>query len=131
MPHTTCEYGFEWKILAVVQEMILSRTGSLSECLIVLDGGGEVNSLFQIAPSEGWSSAKKSLLAEGRPYIFFDPFDAPDYAWLDWSGVDRPTMERLVGRPFEESDFVPVRRLRRAGQLDPPKSYPESWGVMF
>ena len=131
MPHTTFDYGFERKILAAVQELIHSRTGSLDTCLVVLDGDGDVKSLVHEPPPEGWSFAKNKLRSEGRPYIFLDPFDAPDHTWLDWFGVHRSTIERLVGKPFEESDFVPLRRLRRAPRLDPPKSYPESRGVMF
>ena len=46
MPHTTFDYGFERKILAAVQELIHSRTGSGETCLVVLDGDGDVKSLL-------------------------------------------------------------------------------------
>jgi hypothetical protein len=73
----------------------------------------------------------EKLRAGGQPYIFLDPFDAPEYTWLEWSNVRRSTMERLMGGPFVESDFVRMVGWRGAPALDPPNTFPETWGVMF
>jgi hypothetical protein len=131
MPHTTFEYGFEWRVLELAQTVCQSGARSVRTCLIPLDrSGARVSLVVDLRPHE-WLPAKERLRQEGQPYLFFDPFDAPEYTWLEWFQVDRAAMERLLGRPFAEADFAPLVGRRRAPRLDPPGTFPESWGVMF
>jgi hypothetical protein len=41
-------------------------------------------------------------------------------------------MERLIGEPFQATDFIKVQHATsQAPDLNPPHEYPTCWGVMF
>jgi hypothetical protein len=54
--------------------------------------------------------------------MYFDPFDWPEYAWLEWKQVPRATLEQMLGEPWMKAFGTST-----AG----PKELPESWSVMF
>ncbi len=92
--------------------------------LLVLDDGG--GGALGFGDGSQFAETKKDFRAVGRRYIFFDPFDAPEYTWMEWHGITRQMMEARMGSSFEESDFVPVH-----GPPLAEKGFPESWDVMF
>jgi hypothetical protein len=98
---------------------------------MVLNGEGEVQTVHFKCPEEDWYQFVERLRKANTPHLFYDPVDAPEYAWLDWHHVDRPTMERLISVPFVEDDFIKIQSLERGKDLDPPNPFPVSWGVMF
>jgi hypothetical protein len=57
-------------------------------------------------------------------HIFYDPFDPPEYRWLEWSGLPRATAEKLLGVAFEPRDFV---HFSTKESID----FPAAWDVMF
>jgi hypothetical protein len=69
-------------------------------------------------------SVRDRSTAGDTPFLFYDPFDAPEYTWLEWQGIARPIMERLLGQAFVETDFFSLKDGRQ-------QPYPETWGVMF
>jgi hypothetical protein len=98
---------------------------------MLLSGDGSVRTLQFECPGDTWSQLTERLDAAGTAYLFYDPLDAPDYTWLSWRRIERPTMERLIGERFESVDFVKTRASSRARDLEPPSTLPASWGVMF
>ena len=59
------------------------------------------------------------------PYLFYDPFDAPEYTYLAWHQISQSLMENWIGSSFESTDFI--HRFKNKS-LD---SFPITWNVMF
>src|SRR5258708_5083222 len=102
MPHTTHAYPFEAKVGRFADELSQRFTTgtSLRSCLLVLDRDGSVLTLsFEGSP--GWHERVRALEATGVPYLFYDPLeDGMEYVWVSWQGIERVTMERLIGQAF-------------------------------
>jgi hypothetical protein len=124
MPHSTVAYPFEGKVGAWAADLSQARTGTLRSFLLTLVPDGAGNSFTLDFPAGDPRQAKERLQAAGTPFLFFDPFDAPVYTWLEWHHIARPAMERLLGRELADTDFISVKGGGR-------RPYPESWGVMF
>lgn len=133
MPHMTQAYPFEWKVLVFAHRLSEKLAGKpFVSFLMVFDDKGSVRTLQFEHPENGWHILTKRLNESGAVYLFYDPFDAPEYTWLSWSHIDRSTMERLIEHPFEDADFVKEQHATsRAPDLKVPNMYPVSWGVMF
>jgi hypothetical protein len=134
MPHTTHAYGFEEKVVGFAGGLSARCTAgeAVRSFLLELDRDGNVTSL-----SFGGGSRERAARAAaghpGTPHLLYDPLDdGVEYIWLSWEGIERPVMERLIGRRFEGADFIPIPAFaRRARALDPDGQFPRSWGVMF
>ncbi len=132
----TQAYPFEWKVLGFAQDLSARLAGEGDHTfLMILTGRGVVRSL-QFGPSEGhWHQLTAELDRAGPggdAYLVYDPFEGPEYTWLSWRRIERPTMERLIGGAFENADFVKAQPAPwDAPDLEPPGAYPASWGVMF
>jgi len=59
-------------------------------------------------------------------WLFYDPFDSPEYIWLAWRNISRDVMEHLLGVSFQAKDFLPNR-----DGAEIIHSFPETWEVMF
>ncbi len=132
MPHITQAYPFESKVLAFANSLSgrLASAGGDRSFLMELDSDGAVRTLRFECAEGSWRTLKASLDRADTPYIFYDPFDVPEYTWLSWRRIDRPTMERLMGECFEDADFQKhPQATSRAPDLI-SNEYPESWGVM-
>ena len=83
-------------------------------------------------PEGGWHPIKDELLVSKQPFLFFDPFDAPIYTWIEWQGIARATMERLLGAEFCPADFQSFRPAgATAPALKTQDAFPSTWSVMF
>jgi hypothetical protein len=134
MPHMTQGYPFEWKVLGSAESLStkLAGTQGYHSFLMVLDGNGSVRTLQFECPEDSWHQLTERLDRAGAAYLFFDPFDAPEYTWLSWRHIDRSTMERLIGDRFVDADFAKAQHVTsRAPDLEPPNTFPTSWEVMF
>ena len=134
MPHKTQAYPFELKILIFAQSLSTKLAGGNGHhsFLMILNDNGSVRTLQFEHSEDTWYQLTEKLNQAGESYLFYDPFDAPEYMWLSWRQIDRSTMERLIGTFFEETDFEKSQNAsHRAPDLKPPKKYPVSWGVMF
>jgi hypothetical protein len=134
MPHTTHAYPFEIKVAQLAETLCGRFTAGQRPraLLLVLDDAGNVRSLTFEAP-DGWHVTVERLRQADIPHLFYRPLEEGlEYVWLSWSGIDRSTMQRLMGQTFEEADFLPFTAVRdRAPKLEPEKQFPPSWGVMF
>lgn len=126
MPHTTFAYPFEWKIHAWAQRF---RGGAGFLALV-----GEVGEFVRVVEADRVSfgnrcvsHAVKEAETRGAPrWIFYDPFDAPEYAWLEWQGVPQIMWEWLLELPFAPEDLRAFR-----GEAAALAEVPAAWGVMF
>jgi hypothetical protein len=135
MPHTTNAYMFEFKVSGFAGEMCGRFTTGESprSFLLILDQNGSVTSMSFDDGSPEWSERVWATTHSETPHLFYNPLDdGREYVWLSWKGIDVSVMERLIGRRFEESDFLPFPQFdHRARKLDPEKQFPQFWGVMF
>jgi hypothetical protein len=124
---------FERKVLDFAQRLSQQLTGrGHQRFVMVFDAQGAVQTLYFECPDESWHQFTNKLEQADTPHLFYDPFDAPEYTWLSWAHIDRSVMERLIGDPFEDADFVKYKHgAWRAPDLQPVNRFPVSWGVMF
>jgi hypothetical protein len=125
-------YPFERKVVGFASRLAARLAGpeAAHGFLMTFDSSGSVRTVQFERPADGWNPSALEEVATG--YLFYDPFDPAEYTWLSWSRIDRATMERLLGEPFTDADFVKDPQATvRSGTLDPPNTYPNSWGVMF
>jgi hypothetical protein len=125
MPRSTIAYPFEYKVFDWLNRLSSwARPGEPQTFLLALTHQGEVIRLLFECPTAGWHEELEVLKQRNQPFIFFDPFDYPEYAYFQWFKIDKVTMERLMGAAFQESDFAGGGRKEDTG-------YPETWGVMY
>ena len=132
MPHATHGYLFESQVLKFVHELSEKFTNQDSKLLIEFNESGSSKSIHFESPGSSIYELRSQMVARGCPYIFYDPFDLPEYMFLCWNQVEQATMERLIGRKFEESEFVKNSLpMNSAPDLQSPNAFPASWQVMF
>ena len=134
MPHITQAYAFESKILGFACRLSVYLAGGQKghSFVMVLNAEGAVQTLHFECPADSWHHLTDRMDRDGTPYIFYDPFDAPEYTWISWRQISRSTMERLIGERFQGSDFIKAPNPTiQAPELKPPGEFPICWGVMF
>ena len=129
MPHSTHNYLFESKILKCADELSQILTGGNRSFIIECNEDGVAQKILFSTSTNSLHSYLEALNRVKTPYIFYDPFDAPEYTWMCWSGIARSTMERLIGSAFEKSDFIPQNRALH--ELKAEATFPVCWDVMF
>ena len=126
IPHATQAYGFEAKLFGLASRLAGHHrpgAGASRHAWLFLPGPHGELEVLTPSHSEVHGLCER-LRHEGRAYLFWDPFDFPEYAWLEWHKLDRTTAETLLGGPFEESDFINTRDRSH-------RDWPPSWNVMF
>ncbi|MEA3440985.1 MAG: hypothetical protein U9R58_11965 [Chloroflexota bacterium] len=132
MPHATYAYPFEFVVWEFAGGLSRRKSSDERTFVLVLDQAGEVESLKFEHEEATWFNLKVKLEETGVPYLFYDPFDAPEFYWLSWHKIGRTTMERLIGKPFDDADFMEgMPGSNRPPDPDTAIEYPETWGVMF
>ncbi len=108
MPRSTVSQPFEWRLFFWASHL---RGGAgflvvLGETTRIIDADHESrgNRLVSVEKSD-------EVRQNAACWIFFDPFDAPEYTWLAWQGVTPAMWKQLTGEDLGE--------------------IPESHGVMF
>jgi hypothetical protein len=98
--------------------------GERSTVLVEFNSDGTVRSI-RSEPIHKGGLRERANACEGA-YLFYDPFEPNEYAWLEWRGIERGTVERVLGQVFTAEDFVGRR-------FDRPKieEFPATWDVMF
>jgi len=123
VPHVTRSYAFEDKVFTWADDLSLLMTGHHSAFILKFGGNGRVRTL-EFGDIARYRIDKQSVDAKAESYLFFDPFDYQEDCWISWKEIDRCTMERLIGRKFEDSDFG--HHLDGTLQL-----YHSTWSLMF
>ena len=122
MPSSTVKYAFEHGLLAWAGQFrggdgflaVFGPTGKIAEVYVA----EATQSGKRLVSHE----LKERITREHTSWMFFDPFDWPEYAWLEWHQVPRATLEQMLGEPWLKALDASV---------DGPKELPESWSVMF
>ena len=137
MTHMTQGYPFEWKVLGFANNLSRRLAGDGCTFLMVLNSEGALRTLQFEHSESSWHDLTQQLKEADESHVFYDPFDAPEYTWISWHNVERPTMERLIGKHFDGSDFAKSSAppaphpAYAAPELEPVNTFPVSWGVMF
>ncbi len=95
---------------------------------IHFDDDGRVTNLDFAPPGSTWTREVVRLSQGGTSYLVFDPFELREWDYLAWNRVPRSAIERLLGAPFDDGDFVPYSR-DRVDRWLPPGGWPECWDV--
>ena len=131
MPHTTCRFPFEGKILSTLRGLLQpleGLAGSAATLLLVLNPDGSIE--IWIYPKADQSDVRlRELETLKASFIFYDPFERPEYEFLKWVNVGRDTMEMLIGEAFSADDFDDPIGLH--GPKGDSVAYPKTWSVMF
>lgn len=121
MPHTTSNYPFEFRIFEWADALAKRLAGDHKRfCLLLDEGGSTLRLVFDDAKSPDGAAAA---------WVLYDPFDHPEYAYMQWQNVSAATFERFLGSPFLPQEFVPMGRDDRGSELG--EGFPTSWSVMF
>jgi hypothetical protein len=125
MPHATNRYMFEMRIAFAVGELhtrlaLPGDPGDETEWLFLLQSSGDFR---RAEVGSDWLARRAEHAERGDGWIYGARPEF-DYTWLEWGNIPRAVFERLMGRPFDDADFISTRD----GKHQP---YPESWGVMF
>jgi hypothetical protein len=125
MPRYSAKFKFEFKVFDWAMRFCHLMTGRIMDdsFSIILDADGATRRAFFGDPAE--------FGPEGDPYgqpaqsaLFYNPIDAPEYYFMYWQNIRRETLERLMGEPFEEADFVSLSGRERM-------EFPPRWSVWF
>lgn len=126
MPRTTVAHRFEWLLFAWAQAL---RGGA--GFLAVVDEGGAIARIHE-ADARSFGNrcvaheVHDAVTRSAARWIFFDPFDAPEYAWLGWQAVPPSAWGPLVRAGLEPPVLAVFADLEALLAAIPP-----SWGVMF
>lgn len=132
MPHKTQAYAFEQKILEFAGNLSKSLSGANRTFVMIFNGTGAVQTIIVKKPSASSNDLTKQLEETKQPIFFYDPFDAPRHTWISWFMIKRSTMERVIGKRFDDFDFQKSESASEwTPELSPKNVFPESWGVMF
>ena len=126
MPRSTVEHEFEEMVMKFASDFSTLRSSEPEAFAIAFnDSGVPVVTKFASELPSG-NEVTRVLMGEFSEHervFFFDPFDWPEYAWVQWRGVCREMMERLTGQTFDESS------LPRAKAGD--DAFPSTWSFMY
>lgn len=124
MPHPTCKYPFEWKILNWAQRFSTVLTGHCHYAffMVFAENGLTKKIILGDQPETFDRKELVVLQQEASSWLFHDPFEGPVYTYVQWQNVDRSTMERITGASFEPNDLTSNGK---------SIEFPTSWGVMF
>ena len=87
MPTTTATYGFEYKIWAWATRFSQQHTGERHKTFCAdIDASGNIIGIVFGADDS------RALCESSASWIFYDPFDAPEYSWLAWEKVSQKAM---------------------------------------
>lgn len=100
MPRSTIQHPFEYAIFAWAGE-----AHGIQTWFVPFDDSGRAGSVV-FAPQPDELDRLKS--AHSR-WFLYDPFDFPEYGWVQWQNVDRGSLERLFGKtwPPDQAPQVP------------------------
>lgn len=126
MPHSTIKYPFELRVFAWASGFSEAMTGHPSySFLLLLKSDGAVSQLiFGDRPRHFDVDKKEALISASPSWLFYDPFDFPEYGFLEWQNFNRSIMERVVRERFDDLDFIGF------GTEDGQMEFPTSWTLM-
>ena len=101
MPRSTFNFPFEARVHAAV----LAAGGDLAD-KVFLRVATDSSEVVVFRGDEAANERQRGG-ADGRAFIYYDGFDVPDYAFLEWKAISREKMEAWLGCRFTAADFRP------------------------
>lgn len=123
MPRSTVKYEFEFKVLEWASNFSFRLTDENVEFLILFDSDGAIRGVLFSETSKRFRSESTNSINKS---FFYDPFDAPEYTFIQWENLNRKILERIVGHQFSEDDLN--TRFSNENRLE---EFPNSWKIMF
>src|SRR5437868_2341965 len=122
MPRSTVKHAFEHGLLGWASQF---RGGD--GFLALFDPAGTITEVYVGEAAQSGKSLvshelKDRITQKHASWMFFDPFDWPEYAWLEWHQVPRATLEQMLDEPWRKAFGSSSESL---------KDLPETWSVMF
>jgi hypothetical protein len=125
MPRSTVKHAFEHGLLGWASQFrdgdgllaLFGPAGTITEVYV-----GEADQYGKRLVSH---ELKDRITQQHSSWMFFDPFDWPEYAWLQWNQVPRATLRQMLGEHGEQW------RKALGESAESFKDLPETWGVMF
>ena len=115
---------FERKVERWASALSCSLAGARSPFVLLLAPDGRVRSVSFEHPASSWFAQANALAEAGERFLFYDPLEGSGRAFITWAGVDRRTLERLLGAPLTDADFVAESR-------DTPSAFPPAWDAVI
>lgn len=125
MPHSTFDYLFEMKVMSFAGKFSYKISSDNKTFLMTFDSNGSISKIVFEKPEPSWFDYLKQLKEQDVSYLFYDPFDAPEYTWVEWNNIEQQAMDRLIGEKFEDKDFISIIKNQSK------QSYSSTWSVMF
>jgi hypothetical protein len=123
MPFSTCKYDFEVKVLKYTHGVCRALIGKLVPFIMIFHKDGSIQRIH----FDNVTELLDKVRGKETGYLLFDPFDEPEYSYVEWNHINRLQMETLLEVAFEPGDFV----ARKHDEVYLQVSFPESWKVMF
>jgi hypothetical protein len=122
-------FGFETKVFGFAsrcarQQHPADAAAKPPTVLLVFTPDGQHEVLTTNTNPSDKHSLVKELRDGGRSFLSWDPYGWPEDAWMEWQGLSRAAMERLLGAPFQDDDFVNKLDARQ-------QDWPERWGASY
>jgi hypothetical protein len=122
MPRSTVKHAFEHGLLGWASQFragdgflaVFGPAGTITEVYV-----GEADQSGKRLVSH---ELKERITQQHSSWMFYDPFEWPEYAWLQWNQVPRAALEQMLGEPWRKAFGASAESL---------KELPETWSVMF
>ena len=132
MPHATFRFPFEFKMLSWAADLSSLMTGENRCFLLILDSEGAVRQLLFGENEYDYDRETWQVAMQSNPcWLLYHPFDGPVHTYMQWQNIQRTTLERLMGKQFEEADFAKKFLPQFPQTVDERVEFPASWNVMF
>lgn len=123
MPHATNKYPFEWRLFEQAGRFSHSLAGApFYAFLVVLTVDGRTQRILVGDEPQHHDPAWSQAMDAAPAWFFYDPFEGPEYTYIQWNALGQKTIERLFGFKFDATDFSVGGKAI---------AFPTSWGVMF
>jgi hypothetical protein len=132
VPRSSAKFQFEWKMMSWAIHLSEMLAGENRCFLLTTDADGAVRQLLIGEDEYQYDQETWGVLMQSRQcWLFYHPFDGPVYTYMEWQSMERSTIERLMGKGFEEADFIEMGHPGSQRTKSEPMEFPSSWRVMF
>lgn len=119
MPRSTSKYSFEYSVFEGCSKLAHKIWGNSTRGFgftALIDANGKIV-LFKSNNLDGDQKSEYS----GFGKLFYDPFDAPEYTFIEWKNVTRKMMEKALDIDLKNN----------LGWPESMNDFPSSHQVMF
>ena len=98
MPRSTISQPHEYAMLAAVGDYAIKHRGDESVGFLILLGPDySVARLSWYGDDFPRGQALEALVESAHAHVFYDPFDFPEYGWVQWDNLPLEQVDKLLG----------------------------------